>query len=75
MKNEPTRDINELSPQEYEERILKPNREKTRAEMDRIAEARAQNFQKAKKKERIRRANLSLFEQYELEEPGFKLFD
>ena len=70
-KNEPVRDINELSQEEYEERILKPNKARTRAEMDRIAEARAQNFQKAKKKERERKARRGLFEIY-ADEPQLK---
>jgi len=57
-------DINELSDEEYFEQIVRPSREKTRAKLDHIAEVRAENFQKAKKKERRRKARRGLFEIY-----------
>ena len=61
----------DLTDEQYREQIVRPNREKNRAKLDYIAEVRAENFQKAKKKERTRRANMSLFELLD-EEPPLK---
>ena len=63
-KNEPVRDINALSPQEYEERIVKPNQERSRQRILSIESARAENTRRSRAAERRRKAGRSLFEIY-----------
>ena len=65
----------ELTEEEYHQLIVLPNKAKARAKLDRISETRATNLKNQHKRKRDERAGMSLFEQYELEEPGFKLFD
>ena len=63
-KNEPVRDVNELTPQEYEERIVKLNEERSRQRILSIESARAESTRRSKAAERRRKAGRSLFEIY-----------
>lgn len=74
-KDEPVRDVNELTPQEYEERILQPNRERSRQRILSIESARAENTRRSRAAERRRKAKRSLFEIYADEPPLKGWFD
>lgn len=53
----------ELTEEEYRQLVVLPNKARTRAEMDRISQARSKNFQNQQKRKRRKRAGFRLFDE------------